>query len=55
MAEYNNRQDFELDHWPELRKMVNDMANLVYSERTIPREFKKILFTMASQSSGCTH
>lgn len=55
MAGYNNRQEFELDHWPELRGMVNDLANLVYSERTVPTELKKLLFTMASQASGCMH
>lgn len=55
MTHYTNRQDFELDNWPELRKMVNDLANLVYSERTIPTELKKLLFTMASQSNGSLH
>lgn len=55
MTEYHDRQDFELDNWPELRAMVNDLANLVYSERTIDRELKKLLFTMASQSNGSLH
>lgn len=55
MSEYENRQEFELGHWPELRQMVNDLANLVYSERQIPKEFKSMLFTMASVASGCTH
>ena len=31
------------------------LANLVYSERTIPTELKKLLFTMASQSNGSLH
>lgn len=55
MTDYENRQDFELDNWPELRAMVNDLVNLVNSERTIPKELKHLLFTMASVSSGCTH
>jgi len=55
MSDYQNRQDFELDQWPELRKMVNDLVNLVNSERTVPGELKKMLFTMASVASGCTH
>lgn len=55
MTTYENRQDFELEHWPELRAMVNDLANLVYSERGIKKDFKSMLFTMASLSSGCTH
>lgn len=55
MSDYQDRQDFELDHWPELRQKVNELVNLVNSERTISREFKSMLFTMASLSSGCTH
>jgi alkylhydroperoxidase family enzyme len=55
MTTYENRQDFELDNWPELRVMVNDLVNLVNSERTIQKELKRLLFTMASLASGCTH
>jgi len=55
MADYHDRQEFELDHWPELRQKVNELVNLVNSERGITREFKSMLFTMASVSSGCTH
>jgi len=55
MTNYQNRQDFELDNWPELRTMVNDLVNLVNSERTIPKELKHLLFTMASLASGCVH
>ena len=55
MSDYSDRQDFELEKWPEMRKMVNDLASLVYSERTISSQFKSELFTMASLSSGCRH
>lgn len=55
MAKFHDRQEFELDQWPELRQKVNELATLVNSERTIPRELKSMLFTMASVSSGCTH
>lgn len=55
MTDYHDRQEFELANWPELRQMVNELVNLVNSERTITSEFKKMLFTMASLSSGCTH
>lgn len=55
MSSYENRQEFELDHWPELRQKVNELVNLVNSERNIPREFKSMLFTMASVSSDSTH
>ncbi|MEM7272626.1 MAG: carboxymuconolactone decarboxylase family protein [Actinomycetota bacterium] len=55
MTTYENRQEFELDSWPELRQLVNDLASLVYSKRTIEPQLKNELFTMASLASGCTH
>jgi len=55
MTDYENRQEFELQHWPELRQMVNDLVNLVHSERTLGQPLKSELFTMASVASGCTH
>jgi len=55
MTTYANRQDFELAQWSELRQKVNELADLVYSGRTISSEFKTMLFTMASVASGCTH
>jgi len=55
MTVYENRQEFELDHWPELRQMVNDLVNLVKGERKVPKELKHLLFTMASVASGCVH
>lgn len=55
MSEYSNRQELKLDHWPELRQKVSELVNLVNSERTIPQEFKRMLFTMASLAGGCTH
>lgn len=55
MTDYENRQEFELAIWPEMRQMVNDLASLVYSERTVPKQLKVELFTMASLASGCAH
>lgn len=55
MSTYQDRQGFELSQWPEMRQMVNDLATLVYSERTITSQLKSELFTMASLASGCTH
>lgn len=55
MTDYQDRQDFELSQWPELRAEVNRLVDLVYSERTISRQFKYELFTMASVASGCRH
>ena len=55
MTDYQNRQDFELDHWPELRAEVNRLADVVYSDRKLSRQFKYELFTMASLAGGCRH
>lgn len=55
MTDYQDRQDFELGQWPELREEVNRLADLVYSDRKISRQFKYELFTMASLASGCRH
>lgn len=55
MTNYNNRQGFELEQWPELRLIVNQLVQLVYSNREIGKQLKHELFTMASLSSGCTH
>ena len=55
MTDYQDRQDFELGQWPELRTELNQLVDLVYSERTITRQFKYELFTMASLASGCRH
>ena len=55
MAEYADRQGFELSNWPELRQMVNQLASLVYSERLIPESFKLELFTVAGISNQSIH
>ncbi len=55
MAEYSERQGFELHHWPELRQMVNQLASLVYSERLIPGPFKLELFSVAAISNESIH
>lgn len=55
MSDYSNRQEFELELWPELHKKFREVVDLVNSERTIPKEFKRMLFTMASLAGGCVH
>ncbi len=52
---YQDRQNLELDQWPELRQAVNALVNLVYTERGIDGRLKHELFTMASVASGCRH
>ena len=55
MSTYNNRQDFEMGHWPELRQAFNQLVQLVWSEKELSEQFKQELFTMASFASGCQH
>ena len=55
MSRYTNRQELELNAWPELRDKLQELKNLVNSERSIPKEFKRMLFTMASIAGGCVH
>ena len=55
MSEYNNRQDFEMNHWPELRAVFTAVVKTVQADRGLPRQFKSELFTMSSLASGCVH
>ena len=55
MSRYSNRQDFELSSWPELQDKLQELKDLVNSDRTISKEFKRMLFTMASVAGGCVH
>ena len=55
MSNFNNRQDFEMGLWPELRTSFNHLLQLVYSKKELSEQYKHELFTMASLSSGCVH
>jgi alkylhydroperoxidase family enzyme len=52
---YNERQNFEMERWPELRAKMNDLFKLVFPSRLVPGELKQFVFTAASLASGCTH
>lgn len=52
---FNNRQNFEMESWPELRQKWNEMIQLVFPERDVSGELKQLVFTIASLSSGCRH
>ena len=52
---YQDRQNLEMHHWPELREKVNDLFKLVFPSRGIPGELKQLVFTAASLASGCRH
>ena len=54
-ANYENRQNFEMGHWPELRHAWNDMLKLIFPGRKVPGELKQMVFTVASLASGCAH
>lgn len=54
-AHYNNRQNFEMERWPELREMMNNAFKLVFPTRLVSGELKQFVFTAASLASGCTH
>ena len=52
---YENRQDFEMGHWPELRESWNNLLKLVFPGREVSGELKQMVFTGASLASGCVH
>ena len=54
-ATYQDRQEFEMGHWPELRETWNQMIQLVFPEREVSGELKQLVFTGASLASGCRH
>ena len=54
-AIYQDRQEFEMGHWPELRETWNQMIKLVFPEREVSGELKQLVFTVASLASGCRH
>ena len=54
-ATYQDRQEFEMGHWPELREAWNQVIQLVFPEREVSGELKQLVFTVASLASGCRH
>ena len=52
---YNNRQEFEMENWPELRESMNNIFKLVFPTREVSGELKQFVFTAASLASGCLH
>ena len=52
---YEDRQEFEMGHWPELREAWNQMIQLVFPAREVSGELKQLVFTVASLASGCRH
>jgi len=54
-AGYENRRNFEMGNWPELREAWNGMLKLVFPRREVSGESKQLVFTVASLASGCVH
>lgn len=54
-AKYENRQNFEMGNWPELRESWNSLLKLVFPSREVTGELKQLVFLMASVASGCRH
>lgn len=52
---YENRHNFEMERWPELRQTVNALIKLVFPSREVAGELKQLVFTAASLASGCRH
>ncbi len=54
MAEYKNRQDWDLEAWPEMYDKVKDLMGLVLLSPP-GLEINLMVFTVASRSSGSLH
>ena len=52
---YKDRQNFEMQNWPELRESINNIFKLIFPSREVPGELKQFVFTAASLASGCLH
>ncbi len=52
---YKNRQNFEMENWPELRESMNNIFKLIFPSREVSGELKQFVFTAASLASGCRH
>ncbi len=52
---YEDRQNFEMDNWPELRQTANSLFKLVFPGREVSGELKQMIFLAASVASGCQH
>lgn len=52
---YRDREEFEMENWPELRESMNNIFKLVFPGREVSGELKQFVFTAASLASGCLH
>ena len=53
--QYENRQNLEMEHWPELRQGWNSFLQLIFAPREVSKEIKQLVFLASSMASGCRH
>lgn len=54
-SQYTDRQDFEMEHWPELRQGWNSFLQFIFAGREVTKELKQLVFLASSMASGCQH
>lgn len=54
MVDYENRQDWDLDAWPEMYGKLKELQVLIFLAPPGP-ELNFMLFTVASLTAGCRH
>jgi len=54
-SHYTDRQDFEMEHWPELRQGWNSFLQFIFAGREVTKELKQLVFLASSMASGCRH
>jgi alkylhydroperoxidase family enzyme len=54
MTEYENRQNWDLDAWPEMYKKVKELQAMVFLSPP-GLELNMMVFTMSSLAAGCRH
>lgn len=54
-TQYEDRQNFEMGHWPDLRQGWNSFLQLIFAGREVTKELKQLVFLASSMASGCRH
>jgi hypothetical protein len=52
---YRDREEFEMEHWPELWESMNIIFKLVFPGREVSGDLKQFIFMAANLASGCLH
>lgn len=54
MTDYQNRQNWDLDAWPEMYGVLKQLQGLVFTSPP-GRELNMMVFTVSSLAAGCRH